>query len=491
MTSAEWDREVDVLVIGFGAAGAAAALTAIRLGASVMLAEKQAQDRHTCSTKMSGGLVMTVNDAKAGSDYLSACSGGMIPQAAMQAFAARAASLRRWMEDSCTDLPFTRVNGAEHPNLAGAECIDVVQPGNARFRLDPEAGTGRHLFKALQAAVDRTDADVRWETSARELLQDRDRAVTGAVLDGPAGPIRVRARKGVVLACGGYEFDEQAKLNYLRAYPIHFYGNPGNTGDGLRMAQKAGADLWHMNQMIGRAVGRFRLPGGDELNFMITIDPPGYVITDGDGRRFANEEHQARLLHGFYFELVKFEPDHARYPRIPCYWFFDDTRRRAGPLVNTAIGACGIGLYDWSRDNSAEMALGWIASGETIEAAAAAAGHPDPVAAAESVRAYNETCRTGSGDPFGRDERSLVPLTDPPFHCVKLWPGGSNTTGGPRRDEFSRILDPDGVPIPGLFGAGELGQISGILYPADGSNLSEALCFGQIAVESALSRNTG
>jgi succinate dehydrogenase/fumarate reductase flavoprotein subunit len=71
-----------------------------------------------------------------------------------------------------------------------------------------------------------------------------------------------------------------------------------------------------------------------------------------------------------------------------------------------------------------------------------------------------------------------------------MHPGGSNTCGGPRRDEQGRILDPFETPIPGLFGAGELGQVIGMLYPAAGANLSEALCSGQIAAESALKNFT-
>ena len=157
----------------------------------------------------------------------------------------------------------------------------------------------------------------------------------------------------------------------------------------------------------------------------------------------------------------------------------------AGPLTQVHSGANGVGLYTWSADNAAEIATGWIRSGDTVEAAARAAGVRDPVAAAATVREYNAACARGA-DPFGRPVETLLPLDHPPFYCVPLWPGGSNTSGGPRRDELARVLDVYGTPIPGLFTAGELGQPMGLRYPADGSNLSEALCFGQIAAEHAL-----
>jgi succinate dehydrogenase/fumarate reductase flavoprotein subunit len=80
----------------------------------------------------------------------------------------------------------------------------------------------------------------------------------------------------------------------------------------------------------------------------------------------------------------------------------------------------------------------------------------------------------------------MVPVKSGPFYCVKLYPGGSNTTGGPRRNQQAQVLNTYGEPIEGLYAAGELGQATGMQYPADGSNLSEAFCFGQIAAESAL-----
>jgi hypothetical protein len=191
-------------------------------------------------------------------------------------------------------------------------------------------------------------------------------------------------------------------------------------------------------------------------------------------------------MHSFYFDLLQFDPARGIYPRIPSYWFFDEKRRSAGALTPKLIGACGAGIYDWSDDNSAEIESGWICSGATIREAARKARMENPDAAMATIEAYNKTCETGAPDPFGRSKASLVPINEGPFYCVKLWPGGSNTTGGPRRDETGRVLGVFGEPIAGLYAAGELGQVSGLLYPADGFNLCEAFCSGQIAVEAAL-----
>lgn len=475
----------DVVVVGFGAAGAAAALEASRRGASVVVVEKQPAELHTPSTRMSGGIVMTATDAEVATRYLDACAGGMVPETVSHAWAEAATGLLDWLAEQQVAITLSACGGAEHPALPGAEAIRTVQPGAAK-RLDPSGGAGPALWRALHDAVRTRDSvEIRWSRPARQLVRDGDRVVGVEVTTPDGGSEVVLARAGVVLSCGGYEFDEDLKRDHLRTYPVHFYGNPGNTGDGVRMAQDVGADLWHMNQMIGRAIAHVELDDGTPQGFIINIDPPGYVITDRAGRRFTDEEPQARLLHGFYYELLAFDADAGRYPRNPCYWFFDDRRRTAGPLTYTHIGACAVGRYTWSPDNSAEIERGWIAVGDTPAEAARAAGVEDPEAAAESIAAYNRACAEGR-DPLGRPADSLVPLEGPPYYCMPLWPGGSNTTGGPRRDEHGRILDVFGAVIPGLYGAGELGQASGLLYPADGSNISEALCFGKLTVAHAL-----
>lgn len=479
--------EVDILVIGYGAAGVAAAITAADAGAAVLVVEKSPSHRHTPNTRMSGGMIMTVTDSTAGSAYLDACADGMVPSVVSAAWASRAASLEHWLEDRVGGLDLAVAGVPEHRDLPGAASVHTVQIGGVRERLAASAGGGPALWERLHDAVQRRGVTIWWDSPAVRLLQAPDRTVLGAAVARDHGePIEVLARRGTVLACGGYEFDDEMKRDFLRADTAHFYGNPGNTGDGVRMAQAAGASLWHMTQMIGRGVGHFRLDDGTALNLIITIAPAPYVITDRAGRRFANEHDQAMLRHDFYYGLLEYDPARKRSPRIPCYWFFDEHRRRSGPLTLSHIGATAVGMYDWSEDNTAEIERGWIHQGATIAEAAAAAGVDDPHEAQRTVDHFNRMCAEGSPDPFGRPADSMVPMTEPPFFCVPLWPGGSNTTGGPRRDEHGRVLDAFGAPIPRLYAAGELGQPSGRLYPGDGSNLSEALCFGQITVEHAL-----
>ncbi|MGI9622462.1 MAG: FAD-dependent oxidoreductase [Acidimicrobiales bacterium] len=476
------NRSADVVIVGYGAAGIAAAVTANDAGASVLVLEKNPESNHTPNTRMSGGMVMVSTDSKAATEYLDACADGMVAREISAVWAARATELADWMAHTIGGLDMAAAAGAEHASFPGADSIVAVQPGGVGERLSADAGAGPALFAGLHAAAARRGIEVLWNQPARRLITDNSGAVTGVQIDHGV----VSATKAVILCSGGYEYDEDLKRDNLRTYPVYFYGNPGNTGDGVHMAQAVGASMWHMNQMIGRAIGHFEQANGSDLNVLISIGPPGYVITDRFGERFANEHNQELLRHDFYYDLLLFDPGRNLRPRVPCYWFFDEARLNAGPLTLTHIGAPAVGIYDWSDDNSTEVERGWISRGDTIAEAAEAAGLDDPDAAARTIAEYNDACDAGQTDPLGRPPESMIPIEGPPFYCVPLWPGGSNTTGGPRRNAHAQILDPFDDPIPGLYAAGELGQASGLLYPADGSNLSEALCFGQIAAEHAL-----
>lgn len=501
---ADGGRELsaDLVIVGFGAAGMAAALAAAARGADTLVLEKQPCAEHTPSTRMSGGVIMTVSDVAAAACYLHACGGGMIPEEVCAAWAERAARLPEWLAQvgAAEQLALVRIGGAEqqlpgaeaiHAHMQGLpadaaaapESVSLIAAGLGRDSVDRR--TGRDLYSVLRALVERRKGiAVRWAAPARRLLTRAGR-VAGVEAQADDGPLRVNARAGVLLACGGYEFDVELRRNYLKAEPIYFYGNPGNSGDGVRLAQSVGADLWHMNQMVGRGVARFVDDEGVEQIFQLRISPPGYVITDAHGRRFASEQPQAESKHAYYHHLIVYDPDANEYPRIPSYWFFDRRRIEAGMLTSPVSGRVGVGLYEWSEDNRREIERGWIAEGATIADAAAAAGVLDPAAAAATVARYNAACAEGE-DPLGRPPDSLVALDSPPYYCVPIYPGGSNTSGGPRRDAAARVLNVEGQPIPGLFAAGELGSPIGRLYPADGSNISEALCFGQIAAETAI-----
>jgi succinate dehydrogenase/fumarate reductase flavoprotein subunit len=505
MTQVEWDESADLVVIGLGAAGACAAIQAADAGASVVVLEKQPAEWHTPSTRASGGLVTVVHDVEQALPYFDKCAGGMVPLEVSRAWVERASDVLGWIEEKI-GLEMIRSTGAEHPEWDGADAVSayvakIAWVGGRALSAALEAlsdeqretwarkpahfsGGGYALFEWLKAAaMQRDKITIEYEHAAQRLVKDATGRIVGVHVETPEGTRSIRAEKGVVLTCGGYEYNEEMKLGYLRAYPIYFYGSPLNTGDGVRMAQDVGADLWHMNCMIGRGIAHFELED-KSYNFLVSLPPGGYVLTDKRGRRFANEQMQAENRHDFYYELISFDAASSEYLRLPCYWIFDQRRMDVGPPI-MATAAAGPYFYQWSTDSSAELERGWFHKDDDLERLAEKVGIGDPRKLAESVAEYNAICAT-KDDPFGRAPETLIPLDQPPYYCVQLWPGGSNTSGGPRRNERAEVMDVYGEPIPGLYEAGELGEAVGALYPAFGANLSDALCFGRIAAEQAL-----
>jgi succinate dehydrogenase/fumarate reductase flavoprotein subunit len=508
VTQVEWDETADLVVIGFGAAGACTAITSADAGATVLVLEKQPAEWHTPSTRASGGMITVVHDVEKAVPYFDRCAGGMVPIEVSRAWVERAADVLDWVDEKI-GLKMVRAVGAEHPEWEGSDAVSayaaavswasgrelaavkasLTEAQRQRLEQKPEQCSlgGYALFEWLKDATqDRDRISVKYEHAAARLIQDEDGRVVGVEAETPEGTRRFRAEKGVVLTCGGYEYDDEMKLSFLRASPIYFYGSPMNTGDGVRMAQGVGADLWHMNSMIGRGIAHFE-KDGKSYNFLVQVPPGGYVLTDKYGKRFVNEQMQAENRHDFYYELINYDAALSEYPRIPCYWFFDQRRMAVGPPI-AATAAAGPHYYQWSKDSSTELELGWFHQDDDLERLAEKAGIADPQQAARSIAEYNTSCET-KDDRFGRPAATLTALNEPPYYCLRLFPGGSNTSGGPRRNEHAQVIDVFGEPIPGLYEAGELGEAVGALYPAFGANLSDALCFGRIAAEHALGVN--
>jgi len=134
--------------------------------------------------------------------------------------------------------------------------------------------------------------------------------------------------------------------------------------------------------------------------------------------------------------------------------------------------------YDWSDDNGAELAKGWIKQAETLRALAQIMGLP-PAVLEETIIRWNAHCHVGADADFGRT-KMLSPIQKAPFYAVELSPSMLNTQGGPRRNARSQVVRPDGSPIPRLYSAGELGSIYSYLYQGTG-NIGECLAFGRIA----------
>jgi succinate dehydrogenase/fumarate reductase flavoprotein subunit len=493
--SNQWDESADVVIIGYGLAGAVAAITAHDLGANVMIVEKQPADSHCSCSSIAMGIFLSPSDVDRATEYMVAL--GQAGQQGMQwtdldtvrAWVKYTAQNKDWLAKLGGNFKFFS-KAVEFPQLPGADSMELWK----------YQGSGLRMMKFMYSQIASRKVRVRYQISAQRLLNDRSGQVIGVTAtdtqDRQPKEVNIRATKAVILCSGGFEESEEMKLQYLRVYPMYFAGGTGNTGDGIRMAQEVGADLWHMNCVSARLCAKFPdFPiaffidfsgGGWSQRSMLTGKekaPAGFIIVDKYGRRYMSEDLKP---HAAAYELGAFDSHKLEYSRVPSYHIFDRRRIEYGPLGQLTSGPSGPHqLYKWSRDNRAELQKGWIIRGETV-AELARNISVTPAILENTVQLWNRYCEAGNDPDFGREPLELVPLDKPPFYAIRLFPGGSNTLGGPRRNNKAQVVNPFGEPIPRLYAAGECGSIFGMLYPAGGGNLAECIAFGRIAAENAV-----
>lgn len=474
----KWDMECDVVIVGWGAAGTAAAVTAHMEGAQVLILEKMAEGGG--NTRVSGGNIIIPADRRF-IDYLETLSFKTVSRDILEVFVNNAMKNGDWIKEMGGELQvfmplevsYPAVSpGASFPQIDGAETV-------VKYNIKGSAEEGKpsqRLWKFFAGLVVKKGIRVSTSTAAKELISDTDGEIIGVMAEKEGGTINIKARKAVVLTCGGYENQPEMRWDYLPAKPVVFLGTPANSGDGIKMVQKVGADLWHMTRLACAA--GFKAPGF-EAAFPVNFLNEGFIFVDKYGRRFIDEA--GIETHEYYRALSEFDVEKVEFPRVPMWAIFDEQTRRNGPVSRGTAGY-NRDLYSWSLDNSTEVAKGWIIQGKTaVELATKMAIAPE--ALEHTINRYNEYCNAGKDADFGRAREDLRVLR-PPFYAIQLWPALINTQGGPRRDKESRVLDPDGQPIPRLYAAGELGSIWGYLYQG-ACNIGEALVFGRIAGRNA------
>jgi succinate dehydrogenase/fumarate reductase flavoprotein subunit len=457
-----------LVVVGYGPAGAAAAIAAHDAGAAVVVLE--ASSSGGGNALHSGGFLIDLPEDRT-VDHLDALCFGRTPREVLDAYAQGLHGLNSWLESlgatmARFDPPPMRFPASfpAWPSFPGGREVrySVVAGGEGR--------RGAALWRVLDGAVRERRIEVRFESAVDRLVLDEDRVAGVALSDGS----QLRA-DAVLLACGGFEGDAGLVDAYLPLGPAYPVGHPRNAGAGLRMAQQAGAALWHMYGFFGWFA--VRVPEF-EAPFAIDFFGPGHVLLDAEGRRFADET--GFEVHDRLRSLLTYLPRNGNRPALPTWAVFDEATRLAGPL-NGLLGTPN--EYVWSTDNGAEVERGWIRTGSGPDELAEATGL-DPAVLRSSLERYNLLADQGRDDDFGRDPDTLEPLDLTRLYAVPTWPGVAGTTGGPRHDARARVLRPDGSVVPGLYAAGAVSLVFGHLID-HGGGLTDALVFGRYAGQDA------
>ncbi len=369
----------DVVVVGFGYAGGVAALEAHDAGARVLLLEKN-PDPGGISVCSAGG-VRIAFDAEKAFTYLQATNGGTAPDALLRKLAqgmvelpdylgtiAGAAGARLVVRRAFANYPFPGHDGF------GFATIEDIE---AEFPQVKGSPAGARLFKVVEENVRRRGIDVRLGSRARRLLRTGTGTGAGAIeaVELDTGE-RLRVGRGVVLAAGGFEADEEMKRQFWQGKPVLTAAYRGNTGDGIRMAQSLGAALWHMWHYHG-SYG-FRHPDPSYPFGIRTKRVPDWlpgegpaedvklpwILLDREGKRFMNE-YEPYLQDTGHRPFERFRPETQDYPRIPAFLVADEEGRKLYPFGRPTYNERGQS-FDWSRDNLREVELGIVRRAEDV-----------------------------------------------------------------------------------------------------------------------------
>ncbi|MFI8607076.1 FAD-dependent oxidoreductase [Pseudomonas sp. NPDC077649] len=562
MAHAELD--CDLLIVGSGAAGLAAAVTAAWHGQKVILVEKDAV--FGGATAWSGGWMWVprnplarragiVEDIEQPRRYLRHCLGEHFNAELVDAFLQACPQMVGFFEqhsrlqfadgnaipDMRGEAPGAATGGHQliaapydarevgallprlrktmpetsflgMPIMAGADlaaflsmtrsaraALHVAKRFSAHLWHLARHGRAMHLVNgvALVARLAKSAEDLGVQllesAPATDLLRDNGR-VCGAVVQRDGAEQRIRARRGVLLAAGGFAHDIERRRQLFPRTPTgheHLALPPrACNGDGLRLGEAAGAALnTDLKSPVAWApVSRVPYAGGRVGHFPHIIDrgKPGVIAVLRSGRRFVNEAEG-------YYDYVAAMLEAVPQGEEVCSWLICDHR---------FIRRYGLGIARpapvplWSVLRS-----GYLKRGGSVEALARACGI-DPQGLAQTLAEYNRHAAQGEDPAFGRgstpfNQRSgdashegpnpcVAPIERGPFYAVKVEPGSFATFAGLKTNGQAQVLDAQDQPIPGLYAAGsDTASVMGGHYPSGGINLGPAMTFGYIAARHA------
>jgi 3-oxosteroid 1-dehydrogenase len=549
-----WDHEIDLLVLGTGAAGLGAAVVGADEGLSVLVLEKTewlggttAYSAGTCWIPGHSGMADPAGDTAAARRYLDALVADRAPRELREAYLAAGPEMLDRLERIGVRFWHSRTVVDYHPELPGSGVGRALEPrtydghrlGRERFgRIRrpipefalfggtlmvrrPEAnqlltifdGSVRGMALALrlgarwardrirwprgtrlamgnalvahlyQRLLDRR-GDVWFTASATDLVAEHGRVV-GAVVSHRGRTIRIHARRGVVLATGGFAASPQLRAAYLpRPTPQFTPAAEGGTGDSIALTRAVGAALGEPRDdnalWFPSSIGRRE--DGSTAVFPHIWDraKPGIVAVNAAGRRFVDESvSYHRFTRAMYHSQT-----------IPAWLVLDSrTLRRYGLGMVRPHAPLGRHLRD-----------GYLRTGRTVRELATAI-RVDPDGLESTVAAANRAAWTGVDEEFGKGASpyghqygdpkhtpnvNLGPIETAPFYAIAVVPTPLASALGLRTDADARVLDDSYIPIPGLYACGnDASSIMASEYPGAGCQIGAALTFGYLAARHA------
>ncbi|WP_374158806.1 FAD-binding protein [Mycobacterium sp. G7A2] len=502
----DFEVELDVLVAGSGG-GIAGAYTAAREGLSTLLVEATNLYGGTTAYSGGGGMWYPCNPVleRAGTDdtidaaltYFRAVVGDRTPAELQDTYVRGGAKLIEYLEqdpafeftvlpwpDYYGSAPAARNDGYRHTIPLPLPDSDLGRyAGLVRGPLDTERlGTpapglligGRALVGRFLAAMDKLPNFTCWRNAPLiELITD-DNHVVGAMVDHDGSPVRIRTRRGVLLASGGFEQNSDMRAQYgVPGRAADTMGGPGSTGLAHRAAIAAGADTDLMDQAWW-SPGMTHPDGRSAFALWFT----GGIFVNQQGHRFLNESAPYDRLAR---EVLRHIDEGST--TLPFWMIYDDREGEIPPVKATNVSMMHTDRY---------REAGLWHTADTLAGLAEAIGVPAAELEA-TVERYNKMAAAGVDDDFHRGDEAydraftggespLVPVDTPPYHAAAFGLSDLGTKGGLRTDTHARVLTADGTPIDGLYAAGNtMAAVSGTTYPGGGNPIGASMLFSHLA----------
>lgn len=458
------EREAEIVIIGAGGTGLAAAVTAGQEGASVIVLE---------TNGFAGGNLLV--------------SGGVYnsPEPEMQAKQGIEDSPELFMQQTLAGgdnianpelvriLAYNALDGLNWLKELGNEFEDqVIQaPGALHPRShNTTAPLGSGIIKTYLEHIDKMDnVEILYETKGESLIQE-DGRVVGVIAKNPDGSkLTVKANKGVIIATGGFSKNAQLVMEYRNAekWPLLDENSVSTNmdsirGEGIIMAREIGADVVDMDQMQFLYLGQ---PKTGLLSGVFNVSAEVTVFVNKEGKRFVAEDARRDVISSAVFA----QEDGMMYMLHSAESLSDPANQLNidGIPMKELLD---IGAYGWKQ-------------GDTLEELAKEIGVPAENLV-QTIAEYNEAVDT-KNDPFGRTLLN-VKMEKGPFYAIPRVPALHHTMGGLRIDTLARVLDTKGEPIPGLYAGGE---VTGGIHGGNrlgGNAVTDTVVFGRLAAQSAV-----
>ncbi len=462
----------DLVVVGGGLAGMAAAIRAAEQGLKPLVIEQGSDAAYLCNSRITIGVFqVALHDMLGSADSLvkaiDAATHNYVAADLRDAYAAGAEPALRWL----FSLGIRTISGG-HATRSLATLAPPVprQPG-----LHWQGRAGDVMLRTLTAKLEALGGSLRRGLRARELIIENGRCV-GVVASAGEETHRLEAR-GVVIADGGFQANDDLLRRFVSKHPERLLQRNARTGrgDGLMMAEAAGAALTDMECFYGHVQSRDAMKNPSLWPYP-TMDFPisAGLAVDASGKRFTDEG-----LAGVSVANAMARLDDP----LGCVAIFD-----------SAIWDASAKTYVMSANPFLTQSGGTAHRANTVAEAATLAGVPGE-AVAQTVKQYNEAVAAGTlssldpprsadtGHPWGS---KAMPIATAPFYAVPLCAGITYTMGGVAVDPSARVLHKSGAPIGGLYAAGAaIGGLEGGPVVGYSGGLAKALVFGKIAGESA------